>query len=55
VFAFVVSPESLASEFCLDELEHALAQGKPVVPLLRREPERRPVPDELARGLPAAI
>jgi TIR domain len=37
--AFVISPDSLVSRGCTHELEHALASGKRVIPLLRREPE----------------
>lgn len=49
VFAFVISPDSLASEICMHELQHALAHGKRIVLLLRREPQARGVPDALAR------
>ena len=48
VFAFVISPDSLRSEPCRRELEHALATHKRIAPLLRREPDSVPVPDELA-------
>jgi hypothetical protein len=47
--AFVISPDSLASEICRHELEHAVARAKRIIPLLRREPNGQPVPDELVR------
>jgi hypothetical protein len=48
-FAFVLSPDSLASEVCTFELQHAVAHRKRIVPLLRRDPEAGGIPDELAR------
>lgn len=50
VFAFVMSPDSLASEMCMHELEHALAHRKRVVALVRREPECSVVPEALIRS-----
>jgi WD40 repeat protein len=46
-FVFVITPESAASAYCEQEVEHALALNKRVVPVLRE-----PVPDE---ALPEAI
>ncbi len=46
-FLFVVSPDSLRSEQCRNELEHALANGKPLVVLVRREPDPSEVPARL--------
>src|SRR3954469_3260213 len=40
-FVFVISPEAAASSFCGQEVDHALAVGKRIVPVLHR-----PVPDE---------
>jgi TIR domain len=48
-FAFVISPDSLASEVCAFELQHAVVHRKRIVPLLRRSPEARGIPDELVR------
>ena len=48
-FVFVISPESLASEVCALELDHAVQHNKRLVPLVRREAEGRPVPAALAR------
>jgi TIR domain-containing protein len=47
--AFVISPDSLASDHCAQELERAIALGKRIVPVLRRDPNRTPVPDSLAQ------
>lgn len=49
VFVFVLSPDSLASTHCGDELEHALGRNKTIVPLMRREPDGAVVPGALAR------
>ncbi len=46
--AFVISPDSLASEACRHELDHALEHGKPIVPVLRRDPTSSAMPDALA-------
>lgn len=46
-FVFVITPESAASAYCENEVEHALALNKRVVPVLREA-----VPDD---GLPEAI
>jgi len=40
-FLFVISPESVASDYCEAEVEHALELNKRIVPLLLRQ-----VPDE---------
>jgi WD40 repeat protein len=44
---YVISPDAVRSSFCQQEVDHALALGKRVVPVLHR-----PVPDE---QLPAGI
>lgn len=36
-FLFVISPDSVRSEVCIEELNHALAVGKRFVPILYRE------------------
>lgn len=46
-FVFVVSPSSISSTICLQELEHALSQNKKIVPILYREVEAG-IPAELA-------
>ena len=48
VFAGVISPDSLVSEACRLERQHAIEQCKRLVPLMYREPDGIPVPDELA-------
>ncbi|NJL40632.1 MAG: TIR domain-containing protein [Leptolyngbyaceae cyanobacterium SM1_4_3] len=41
-FVFVISPDSVESKVCADEIEHALKHNKRLVPIVRRdtEPER---------------
>ena len=46
---FVLSPESAASPVCAQELEHALAQNKRLIPILRRMVDPAQVPQHLAR------
>lgn len=48
-FAFVLSPESLASTVCRRELDHADAQNKRVIPLVWRQADAAQVPPALAR------
>ncbi|MDX6698253.1 MAG: hypothetical protein QOE65_1650 [Solirubrobacteraceae bacterium] len=45
---FVLSPESVHSEVCAQELEQAQAQGKRIVPLLHRDLDGVPVPEALS-------
>ena len=45
VFVFVISPDSVASRFCEQELEHALELRKRLVPLLHRRVADEPVPE----------
>jgi WD40 repeat protein len=47
-FLFVISPDSLTSEVCARELGHALEQRKRLVPVLRRDADREPMPEALA-------
>ena len=48
IFTFLITADSIRSEACRRECEHAVAKKKRIVPLLRREPEGLEVPDELA-------
>ena len=48
-FAFVISPDSLASEVCRLELDYALARGKRIVPVVCRDPDGSSIPEALAR------
>jgi WD40 repeat protein len=45
---FVISPESVASEYCLAELDHAISLGKRIVPLLARETPLETIPPALS-------
>jgi WD40 repeat protein len=47
-FLFVISPDSLTSDVCARELGHALEQHKRLVPVLRRDADRQPMPESLA-------
>jgi WD40 repeat protein len=47
-FLFVISPDSLTSDVCARELGHALEQHKRLVPVVRRDADDQPVPEELA-------
>lgn len=47
-FVFVISPDSVASEVCATELDHAIRQHKRLVPLVHREAEPGAVRGELA-------
>src|SRR2546428_9243936 len=46
-FAFIISPESVASATCQREIEHAAKHNKRLIPLLHRE--AAPVPADLAK------
>ena len=48
IFTFLITPDSIRSEPCRRECEHAVAKKKRIVPLLRHEPEGLEVPEELA-------
>jgi len=48
-FVFVMSPDSLASQVCGEELDHAVAAHKRVVPIVHREAEGAPLPEALAK------
>ena len=45
---FVISPDSVASEVCARELEHAAERHKRIVPVVRREPEGGAGPELIA-------
>ena len=48
-FAFVLSPDALASAVCARELAHAVAQNKRLLPIVHRDAVDVPVPPALAR------
>jgi hypothetical protein len=48
-FVFVMSPDSLSSRVCGEELEHAVEAHKRIVPLMHREADEVPVPESLAK------
>ncbi len=47
-FAFVISPDSIESEYCIVELNHAAQNNKRLVPLLHRDVDDKAVPPDLA-------
>src|SRR5918997_3717591 len=47
-FAFVISPDSLSSEFCAKELEHAVENNKRMAPIWYRDVDDEAVPPDLA-------
>ena len=47
-FAFVISPDSVTSEVCNQELEHAIKQHKRLIPIIRREVPENNIPKSLA-------
>ena len=46
-FAFIISPDSVASEVCKQEIAHAVEQNKRLIPLVYRD--AHPIPEDLAR------
>lgn len=48
-FIFVISPDSVASENCKKEINHAVANNKRIVPILYRNVADGTVPETLAR------
>src|SRR5687768_359354 len=48
-FVFVISPDSLASEVCRQEVDYALANNKRIIPVVRREVDYKHVPHVLSR------
>lgn len=49
IVVFVLTPSSLESEVCQQELAHAAALNKRVIPVLHRSVEGLPVPEALSR------
>ncbi len=48
-FVFVISPDSVGSRVCSQELAHAVSSNKRIVPVLHREVEGSVVPDAAAQ------
>jgi hypothetical protein len=46
-FVFVISPESVRSSFCAEEVEHAARLHKRIVPLVRGPVRAEEVPDDV--------
>ncbi|MDO8753173.1 MAG: TIR domain-containing protein [Anaerolineales bacterium] len=40
-FVFVISPDSLNSKICMEELESGITNNKKIIPVLYREPEKK--------------
>lgn len=47
VFLFLVSPDSIASRICADEVEHAIQNGKRVIPVIVRDFDAKSAPDTI--------
>jgi WD40 repeat protein len=47
-FVYVISPESVDSKVCAQELGHAVAEHKRIIPVVRRDPDAAKVPAEAA-------
>ena len=43
-FLFLISPDSISSKVCGEELDHAVANGKRIIPIIIRDPEMENVP-----------
>ena len=48
-FLFLISPDSLASRVCNLELEHAVKNGKRIIPIIIRDPDSESVPESLSK------
>ena len=48
-FLFLISPDSIASKVCNDELNHAGKNGKRILPIIIRNPEMEKVPEVLSK------
>ena len=46
-FIFIISPDSLASDICREEIAHAIEHNKRLVPILHSEVDNEAVPDAL--------
>ena len=47
-FVFIISPDSVASEYCGKEIVHAIEQNKRLIPILRREVDPKTVHPKMA-------
>lgn len=47
-FLFILSPDSVVSDPCAQELKYAIGNGKRLIPICYRKPEQAKVPEELA-------
>ena len=47
-FVFVISPDSLASSVCREEVAHAASVNKRIIPILHREVDDTPAPEAVA-------
>ena len=48
-FIFIIAPHSVASEYCLLELEHAIKLNKRIIPILHVESEERKINDTVRK------
>lgn len=48
IFVFIISPDSIQSEVCAKELNHAVAHNKKLVPIVRRDCDPKATPPALA-------
>lgn len=48
-FIFVLSPDSLTSQICMDEVERAISSGKRIIPLVCRSIDRMAVPPAISK------
>ena len=48
-FVFVISPDSVVSQICTEELQHAVERNKRIVPIVWREVKTESVEDALAK------
>lgn len=48
-FLFLVSPDSIASKICNEELEHAVENGKRILPIIICAPETESVPESISK------
>lgn len=47
-FIFIMSPDSLDSKICADELNHALTHRKRLIPIVHRDAGSKPIPEALS-------
>jgi hypothetical protein len=47
-FVFIISPDSVTSEVCKQEIDHAVKQHKRLVPIVRRDVDAKAVPEAMA-------